>query len=90
MSHPRQSDCIFTGLQNDNTILPRQLPSQLNRNHAVEKLLPRINADGHGYNLKPLQNRPSGVAASRQSAADIWILKGSAFCRKPLRFFSHP
>jgi hypothetical protein len=68
MSHPRQSDCIFTGLQNDNTILPRQLPSQLNRNHAVEKLLPRMDTDGHGYSLFPAKPafRRSGVSAERR------------------------
>src|ERR1039457_4821180 len=28
---------------------------------------------------------PSTVAASRQSAANLWTLKNAAFCRKPLR-----
>ncbi len=50
--------------------------------------------------LRPLKNQSSVVAASgpecllatarrasRQSAADYWKLKGSAFCRKPLRSF---
>ncbi|MGA2853470.1 MAG: TlpA disulfide reductase family protein [Verrucomicrobiota bacterium] len=32
-------------------------------------------------------NQPSDVAASRQRAAHLWKLKGSAFCRKPLRCF---
>jgi hypothetical protein len=57
----------------------------LSRNNAVEESLPRMDTDGHGYNLNPLQNRPSAVAASRKSAADIWKLKSSAFSRKPLR-----
>src|ERR1039458_7016273 len=30
---------------------------------------------------------PSTVAASRQSAANLWTLKNAAFCRKPLRHF---
>jgi len=33
--------------------------------------------------MKPLH--PSTVAASRQSAANLWTLKNAAFCRKPLR-----
>ena len=35
--------------------------------------------------MKPLH--PSTVAASRQSAANLWTLKNAAFCRKPLRLF---
>src|ERR1035438_8745826 len=33
--------------------------------------------------MKPLH--PSTLAASRQSAANLWTLKNAAFCRKPLR-----
>ncbi len=42
---------------------------------------------GHCNNnqMKPLQSQPPTVAASRQSAANLLKLAGSAFCRKPLR-----
>jgi len=33
--------------------------------------------------MKPLH--PTTVAASRQSAANLWTWKNAAFCRKPLR-----
>src|ERR1039457_51005 len=35
--------------------------------------------------MKPVQNHPSTLAASRQSAANLWTLKNPAFCRMPLR-----
>ena len=35
--------------------------------------------------MRPVQNHPYAVAASRESAANLWKLKHAAFCRKPLR-----